>query len=248
MVRINHGLGKTPEYSVWYDMKRRCYNKNNKSYKYYGGRGIQICDRWLESFLNFYKDMGPRPPKFTIERRDNNKNYEPDNCYWADRKTQANNTSQNRYITYNGETLTVAQWGEKLGLGREIIKDRLRWGWSIEDIMTTPINDFKNKYEYDGKIYTLSELSLKFNISEKILYDRIHKLKWSINDSINVPKYANPTQYIEYNGEKKLAKEWAKKLGISQQLLDYRIKAGWPIERALNAKKQSYKFQDKDND
>ncbi len=87
-----HGMSRTPEYVIWTHMKARCYNKKDKSFKNYGGRGIKVCAEWLDSFEAFYRDMGPRPaPHLTIERRENNGHYEPDNCVWATRLTQVRN-------------------------------------------------------------------------------------------------------------------------------------------------------------
>lgn len=90
--RKTHGMSKSRIYNVWSAMKERCYDKRNKSYKNYGGRGIKVCDRWLNSFENFYQDMGERPSsEYSIDRIDVNGDYEPSNCKWSTAKEQANN-------------------------------------------------------------------------------------------------------------------------------------------------------------
>ena len=91
MGKTTHGLRKHPLYPIWQSMKQRCHNKNHKAYKRYGGRGIFVCDEWINSFVNFIRDMGDRPDSFSIERVNNDKGYSPDNCKWATRKEQAAN-------------------------------------------------------------------------------------------------------------------------------------------------------------
>lgn len=95
MSNITHGLRNTPEYSIWTNMKSRCLNKNIGDYRYYGGRGITICDRWLK-FENFFEDMGKRPAGLTLERVNNTKGYFPSNCIWASRTVQARNQRKPR--------------------------------------------------------------------------------------------------------------------------------------------------------
>lgn len=116
---FKHGKSFSPEYGVWSGMVTRCTNANDKSYVGYGDRGIKICARWLQSFEAFYRDVGPRPsPKHSIERRDNDGDYEPGNCYWATILEQSNNRRDNRRIAYCGRVLTIAQWARALEVSR----------------------------------------------------------------------------------------------------------------------------------
>lgn len=131
-----HDMCKHPEYFVLADMKRRCYNKKNNRYARYGGRGIVVCERWLESPLNFIADMGSRPSKnHSIERRNNDGNYEPCNCYWAVREEQANNRSNNTKITIDGVTKNLTQWSSQEGICRTVIYRRLKRGLSGNDLI-----------------------------------------------------------------------------------------------------------------
>jgi hypothetical protein len=141
--RFKHGQTDTPEHGIWKGMKRRCLNEKNPAYKNYSGRGIRICERWLgpDGFSNFLADMGARPgPGYTLERKDNDGPYSPENCYWATRTQQARNKRNNRLLTYRGLTLCVAGWAERLGMKSQVIRDRLYWGWSVEDTLATPVD------------------------------------------------------------------------------------------------------------
>lgn len=136
-----HGMTKTPEYRIWAGMKKRCYNVHCKQYADWGGRGIRVCRRWLHSFLNFFRDMGPRPsPAHTLERLDNSKGYSPSNCVWATRTAQSNNSRHNHLLTYKGRTFPMAEWARIYGLpdGRVILK-RLNRGWPLKDALTLPL-------------------------------------------------------------------------------------------------------------
>jgi hypothetical protein len=121
-------------------MKQRCYDQSNKNYFNYGGRGIEICERWLHSFENFLADMGERPsPKHSIDRIDNNGNYEPGNCRWATDLEQANNTRKNRLLTVDGETKTMAEFSKDNNLRIGTVHRRLKLGWSHEKAIKTPL-------------------------------------------------------------------------------------------------------------
>lgn len=127
-----HGACNTPEYTAWKDMKRRCFNEHASNYRRYGERGISICERWLD-FSNFLADMGPRPSsEMSIERVNNDGNYEPGNCIWATAFVQANNTCRNRYLEIDGRRQTVSQWALERGLDRGIVRRRLDRGMAPE--------------------------------------------------------------------------------------------------------------------
>lgn len=125
-----HQKTKTPIYRLWSMMLDRCRNVNNGHYKYYGGRGITVCERW-HKFENFYADMGDRPNGKTLDRINNNGNYCPENCRWASLKTQARNKSTSKLLAYKGKTQSLAAWAEELGINRNTISTRLRRGWSV---------------------------------------------------------------------------------------------------------------------
>jgi hypothetical protein len=128
--------GKTPEYSAWVEMKKRCNNSGHISYKNYGGRGISVCSRWLNSFSNFLSDMGRRPSSgHSLERIDFSGNYNPQNCRWATRVEQARNTRSNIFVKCDGKTKTVAEWAVEKRIKYGTLAKRIRSGWSHEDAL-----------------------------------------------------------------------------------------------------------------
>ncbi len=135
-----HGLYNTTEYYIWQHLRNRCNNPKDARYNRYGGRGIKVCPSWNSSFESFYADMGPRPSrKHSIERIDNDGDYEPSNCRWDTIKNQSRNRSNNFKITYNGETKCLVDWSELLNLNYFLLHDRLKSGWSPEKAFTTPL-------------------------------------------------------------------------------------------------------------
>lgn len=131
------GENKSPLYQTWLDMKSRCRNPSNDRYARYGGRGIQVCERW-NSFENFLEDMGERPEGMTLDRVDNDGNYEPGNCRWATRRQQQGNTARSRILTHNGKSQHLAAWARELDVGVELLSSRIRRGWTVERTLTTP--------------------------------------------------------------------------------------------------------------
>lgn len=129
---------KSRLYCIWCSMKERCASPNNHAYARYGGRGIKVCERWRNSFAAFRDDMGPRPDRHSIDRIDNDGDYCPENCIWADYKTQGRNKRSNRSITHNGETKLLVEWAEESGVGIKALWRRLELGWKFEDAIGLP--------------------------------------------------------------------------------------------------------------
>jgi hypothetical protein len=121
-------------------MKNRCYNPKYAGYHNYGGRGIKVCDRWLDKkhgFENFLADMGMRPDGMTLDRKDNDGDYEPGNCRWATASVQSNNRRCNKRIIYNGEDKTRAQWAHSLDISMSALDYRIQ-NWTLERALNTP--------------------------------------------------------------------------------------------------------------
>lgn len=123
-------------FSIWNGMMKRCFDPSHRAYKWYGGRGISVCERW-HHFPNFLADMGERPEGKSIDRYPNpDGNYEPGNCRWATQKEQMRNSRSARFLTVNGETRTFREWEESLGLCRGIVHWRVKKGWPPEDCIS----------------------------------------------------------------------------------------------------------------
>jgi hypothetical protein len=128
-------------YTIWKRMRQRCSNPNSSNYEWYGGRGIKVCERW-DSFANFLSDMGERPDGLSIDRRDNDGDYCPENCRWATTKQQHRNKSSNRLITHNSQTRCLIEWSEFAGLSIRVLAERLRTGWDFATAITTPVRRY----------------------------------------------------------------------------------------------------------
>lgn len=135
----NSIIYRLPEHIAWCDMRKRCYLSTHFRYADYGGRGVGVCERWRHSFEAFYQDMGPRPSaSHSLDRIDNNGDYEPGNCRWSTAKEQARNTRRNRMLTFRGQTMCVAAWSEETGININTLYIRIHRGWSIDRVLSKP--------------------------------------------------------------------------------------------------------------
>lgn len=141
------GLNVTSEYMIWANMNQRCNNKNNTHFKDYGGRGIFVCEKWISSFSDFFKEMGSRPSKkHTLDRIDNNKGYCIENCKWSTRKEQIENRRTSLKINFNGEIKSLKDWSDHYSISYKLLHKRLfSCKWPIEKALSSNMYDTKGK-------------------------------------------------------------------------------------------------------
>lgn len=169
-------------------MWTRCTNKNERCYKYYGGRGIKVHESW-KSFEKFLADMGRRPNNFQLDRIDNNGDYEPKNCRWVDRKTNARNKSNNLIIEFNSQKKTASEWSEILNVKSATIRKRLKDGWTVEEAL-----GFKKKERLslkrrkfltlNGETKSIQEWSKDLGIKRTTIFQRLYVYKWSVEKTL----------------------------------------------------------------
>lgn len=181
MKRIHGESNKSKEWEAWASMIQRCTNPKNKRYYSHGARGIRICDRWVNSFVNFLADMGRAPSKeYSLERVDNNGNYNPSNCKWATKVEQANNRRNNIRIEYMGRTQTLKQWCDELSLPYLRVKARIHAGHSVQEAFTSTPKGVRIDsilLELNGKTQTLTQWSKDLNMPYRTLKRRAVKEK-----------------------------------------------------------------------
>lgn len=181
-----HGKSKDKFYQVWNGMKQRCYNVNNKNYHNYGGRGIKVCDEWLNDFTSFYNWSMNNGYKdgLQIDRIDNNKDYEPSNCRWVNRYINNNNRRNNILFTYNNKTMSLRAWCRHLNVCYKTCMTRYYRGHTIEECLNlSKLSDHRKDrirynsklYKYEDGLYSISNLSEKLNISRWKLQRDIKK-------------------------------------------------------------------------
>lgn len=144
-----HGKTNTKLFNVWQNMKQRCYDKNCKEYKYYGGRNIKVCNEWKNDFMSFYNwaiNNGYKE-KLTIDRINVNGDYEPNNCRWSTQLEQANNKRNTVYITYKNTTDTISNWSRKTGISKSCLEYRNKNNWGVERMLTLKPKIGRNQYD-----------------------------------------------------------------------------------------------------
>lgn len=164
-------------HNIYSHMKSRCYNKNNDAYNYYGGRGVKVCDEWLNDPNIFYKwalENG-YSNELTLDRIDVNGNYEPCNCRWVSRKVQMCNTRRNKFITYKGVTKTIQEWAEELRIKPRTLHNRLYRSKMDVDLAFKKDKLYGNKITYHGETRTVSQWAKIIGISESALYQRVFR-------------------------------------------------------------------------
>lgn len=244
-----------PLYACYNNMKTRCYNPRNASYKNYGGRGIKVCDRWLDSFWLFLVDMGEKPsPKHSLDRIDNHGDYSKENCRWATPEEQMNNVRYNVLLTHDGRTMTATEWAREIGIGVSTIYARINdFGMSHSEALTRPIRDHNlisdnlrhsnaKPVTFNGETHTLSEWARRLGVKTTTISRRVARL--GVERALGEPiepyrpkggyemvghKSAKP---IAFNGETHTTSGWADKLGIPYATMKWRLK-NWGPERAL---------------
>lgn len=178
-------ISDTRLYEIWRGMKRRCNDDNRKEYHIYGGRGIKVCKEWetnFGAFRNWALNNGYNDT-LTIERNDVNGNYEPSNCRWATKKEQANNRRDNKFLTHNGKTLTIAQWAKELNIHENTLRNRIQKGWSEEEIFSKTVQS-AHDITFNGETKSLRQWSISTGINYSTLQSRLYEFNWDIEKEL----------------------------------------------------------------
>lgn len=188
-------------------MIRRCTVPTEKSYARYGGRGIMVCERWRR-FENFVEDMGERPKGTTLERKDNDGNYEPDNCKWATRAEQMRNMRVNRHLTANGKTMIVRDWSHERNLPPNTILNRLNRKWTVDEAL-----GFVQRKGHAFLPKGWTKLAKQAGLRHGLVHSRVVYLGWSFEKAISTPPVWEQSQYRK-RGSARIPSATRKALGV----------------------------------
>lgn len=179
--RTKHGMSDTDEFKIWTGILTRCLNKNSQAYSSYGAKGIDICDRWKESFESFFNDMGHRPSKnHSIDRIDNEKGYSPSNCRWATKLEQARNKRRTLKAELNGELKPITQIAEEHGVTASSVRYRFSRGKTGRGLIEPPAA----KYTFDGITDTVFGWSKRTGIKQTTIAMRLSKYGWPVEKAL----------------------------------------------------------------
>ena len=235
-----HGLHDSLEYRSWNSMNERCHNPNSTGYERYGGRGIRVCDAWryTNGFAAFIAHVGKRPtPKHTLDRINNNGNYEPGNVRWATRKEQGNNRRTNRLLTHKGLSRTLAEWADAIGLDPSSLHERLASGWSMADALETPPNESHDSsnaimVNHNGKTKSASAWASEYGIGRNVVLSRLRK-GMSLEEILSTPIKKNLPRLLTHNGRTLTVAEWSRQTGIKYSAIKERLRRGWSDSDAI---------------
>lgn len=241
-LRRTHGRVGSLEHRSWGSMIQRCTNPKNPSYKHYGGRGIKICDRWRK-FENFLIDMGCRTEGTTLDRRDTNGDYTPENCRWATRLEQGRNSRRNHLLTLGSETHPISVWAEKTGLSARSIEFRItRSGWPVDVALTTSTealihmaavnNKRSRRLTFEGKTFCAAEWARETGISPSTLHWRLRS-GWSLEEVLQKSKRRSRGTMITFKNRIACIRDWEAELEMKPSTLVKRLAKGWSVDRAL---------------
>ena len=229
--------------SVLSGMQQRCYNPRMHSYKTYGCRGIGICAEWydaeikerrIENFMRWSLDNG-YSIGLQIDRIDNSKGYEPNNCRYVTPIENARNRRDVTNITFNGETHCLGEWAEKPGVKKYILKNRIQQGLPIEKVLVSDVKEKDMYLDFRGDKVLLSELSKRFGVSRPCLRQRL-KSGWSVEDAVTKKVSAGNSKFVTYKGETNSIKYFAKKYKRGYNHLTLLLRKGMSIEEAIRGK------------
>jgi hypothetical protein len=188
---IKHGLYGTASYNIWRNIRRRCLQPNDAKYPDYGGRGITICARWND-FAAFNADMGPRPSRLhSIDRRDNDLGYTPENCYWATWHEQQSNRRDTRKITHNGRTQCLMHWARELGISNTTLARRLERGMPLDMALSNESYLPSKTLTLNGRTQSVPEWSAELGVKQNTLWGRIVN-GWSDEEVLTRPVVRRP--------------------------------------------------------
>jgi len=219
-------------YHIWTGMRSRCRNPKARRFARYGGRGIQVCERW-QTFSNFAADMGDPPDGTSLERINRDGDYEPGNCIWADIYQQNNNKCDNRVITYEGRSLTVAQWSRELEISQHSLYNRLRQGWPPHDVLGKPLR-VPAVYEIDGECHTVKEWCRIRGVHISTVRARMRR-GVSFEEALcpQPPRRKQRRTLVEFEGRSISLWRWCRIHGVPPNTIRGRLDRGWPLEKAL---------------